>query len=95
MISNIHALPYTAGDGKTGQGMANRTRSQVPTQPNLVGNIYNLQKKPRSIKDKLNSHDPWASIRGSPRPQRVIVPIDIRYIYNIIYYILYIIIIYI
>jgi len=50
MISNIHALPYTAGDGKTGQGMANRTRSQVPTQPNLVGNIYNLQKKPRSIK---------------------------------------------
>jgi len=77
MISNIHALPYTAGDGKTGQGMANRTRSQVHTQPNLVCNIYHLAKKPRSIKDKLNSHDPLASISGSPRPLRVMVPIYI------------------
>ncbi len=53
MISNIHALPYTAGDGKTGQGIANRTRSQVPTQPNLVCNIYHLAKKPRSTKVNL------------------------------------------
>ena len=85
-MSNQHANLDTAGEGKTGL-YANRTRSQVPIQPSLFGNIDNLPKKIRVIKEKKEIKlikespqdagilfDPWSRTIINPLPVRPLKP---------------------
>ena len=68
-MSNQHANPINAGEGKTGL-YANRTRSQVPIKPSLFGNSQNLPKKPKVIKvvskERGQLIDPWSGLAGPP-----------------------------
>ena len=85
-MSNQHANLDTAGEGKTGL-YANRTRSQVPIQPSLFGNIDNLPKKIRVVKERKGSKllkegpqdtgvlfDPWSRTIINPLPPRPVKP---------------------